>query len=299
MKKYFIALVLVGLFFSLPRILFAQDFSAIEIKAIKISESIYIFEGSGGNIGVSVGTDGTLIIDDQFAPLSEKILAAIKNIGGDTPAFVLNTHWHGDHTGGNQEFGKDAHIIAHENVRTLLETRQIIEQFNMVSEPHPKEALPVITFSKDLTLHFNDETIRVIHVPGGHTDGDSVIFFEKAGVVHMGDLFFSGMFPFIDLDHGGNVERFTANVKKILDELPADAIIIPGHGPLSGITELRAYHRMLVATSEIIHTALKEGKTAEDIKQEGVLEEWDEWSTGVLSTDRWIDIAYRSLSRSN
>ena len=207
-----------------------DDFSKVEIKATKISGNVYMLEGSGGNIGVSVGTDGILIVDDQFAPLAEKIRAALKTLGDGKLKFILNTHWHGDHTGGNAQFGREAPIIAHDNVRKRLSTEQRSELFKQTTPASPKEALPVITFDQSLSVHFNGEEIRVIHFPHGHTDGDSVIFFTTSNVVHLGDDFFAGRFPFVDLESGGSVQGLTKNIADIIPKIPAGAKLIPGHG---------------------------------------------------------------------
>jgi len=230
-------------FLLLPSLCNAQDdFSKVQIKATKISGNVYMLEGSGGNIGVSVGEDGILIVDDQFAPLADKIRAALKTLGEGKLKFILNTHWHGDHTGGNAQFGRDAPIIAHDNVRKRLSTEQRSEIFKNTTPASPKDALPVITFDQSLSVHFNGEEIKVIHFPHGHTDGDSVIFFTTSNVVHMGDDFFSGRFPFVDLDSGGSVEGLTKNIAEIIPKLPAGVKLIPGHGPISTVDDLKSYY---------------------------------------------------------
>jgi glyoxylase-like metal-dependent hydrolase (beta-lactamase superfamily II) len=271
-----------------------DDFSKVEIKVTKAAGNIYMLQGAGGNIGVSVGADGILIVDDQFAPLADKIRAALKTLGEGKLKFVLNTHWHGDHTGGNAKFSPEAPIIAHRNVRRRLETDQKV--MGEAVPPSPKEALPVITFDDALSVHFNGEEIRVIHFPHGHTDGDSVIFFTGSNVVHMGDDFFAGRFPFIDLDSGGSVEGATRNVGEILKKLPAGVKIIPGHGPLSTLEDLKLYHRMLVETTGLVRQRMSAGKTLDQIKAEGLPAEWTVWGSGFIKTDRWIETIYRSLS---
>jgi len=272
-----------------------QDFSKVEVKSTKVAGNVYMLEGSGGNIGVSVGADGILIVDDQFAPLADKIKAALKTLGEGKLKFVLNTHWHGDHTGGNAVFGPEAPIIAHDNVRNRLATEQKSEFFKRSTPASPKEALPVITFGQSLSVHFNGEEIRVIHFPHGHTDGDSVIFFTGSNVVHMGDDFFAGRFPFVDLESGGNVEGLIKNVGEILAKLPAGVKIIPGHGPISTAEDLKLYHRMLVETSEVVRKKLAANKTLDQIKTEGLPEEWKLWGTGFIKTEVWIETIYRSL----
>ena len=284
------------IFFLLASVSFARDFAKVEIKTTHVAGNIHMLEGAGGNIGISVGPDGLLMIDDQFAPLSEKIRAALDKLGKGKLKFLLNTHWHGDHTGGNAAFGKEATIIAHTNVRKRLQSRQEIKLFNMVSEPAPKVALPVITFDDSLSVHFNDEEIRVLHLPAGHTDGDSVILFTGSNVVHMGDQMFAGMFPFVDLGTGGDVEGYTKNVKSILDRVPENVKIIPGHGTLSGFNDLKAFHQMLVETTAFVRQRMAEGKDLEQIQAEGFPEKWTNWSGGVINANQWIGIVYKSLS---
>ncbi len=277
---------------------YAQDFSKVEIKVTKVAGNVYMLEGSGGNIGVSVGPDGILIVDDQFAPLAEKIKAALKTLGEGKLKFVLNTHYHGDHTGGNVVFGPDAPIIAQTNVRKRLSEEQKSKFFNRTTPPSPKEALPVITFDQAVSVFFNGEEIKVIHFPHGHTDGDSVIFFTGSNVVHMGDDFFNGRFPVVDLEAGGDVEGMTNNVGGIVERLSKvpGVKIIPGHGPLSDVEGLKAFHRMLVETTDIVRKRMAAGKTLEQIKAEGLPEEWKPWGSGFIKTDLWITLVYNSLS---
>lgn len=270
-----------------------RDFSKVEVKATKVAGNVYMLEGAGGNIGASVGPDGILIVDDQFAPLADKIRTALRVLDPGNLEFVLNTHWHGDHTGSNPVFGKEATIIAHDNVRKRLATEQTV--FGEKIPPLAKEGLPVITFGESLSIHFNGEEIKAIHFPHGHTDGDSVIFFTGANVVHMGDDFFVGRFPFVDLASGGSVQGLIANIEKVLAQVPADVKIIPGHGPLSTPADLKAYHRMLVETSGIVRTKMQAGKDLATIQKEGLPEEWKEWGSGFINTETWIQILHESL----
>lgn len=274
-----------------------NDLSKVEIKATKVNGNVYMLQGSGGNIGVSVGSDGILIVDDQFAPLADKIKATLKTLGEGKLKFILNTHWHGDHTGGNAQFGREAPIIAHDNVRKRLSTEQRLEFFKETVAASPKEAWPVITFDQSLSVHFNGEEIRVIHFPHGHTDGDSVIFFTTSNVVHMGDDFFAGSFPFVDLDSGGSVQGLTKNIGEIIPKLPAGAKLIPGHGPISTIDDLKAYHRMLIETTEIVRKKIAAKKTLEQIKKDGLPAEWKSWGEGFIKTDQWIAIVHGSLMK--
>lgn len=270
-----------------------RSFDDVKIKTTKVAGNIYMLEGSGGNIGVSAGPDGILIIDDQFAPLAKQIRTALKGIQMGELKFVLNTHFHGDHTGGNVEFGPEAPIIAHDNVRARLSSEQTV--LGRVNPPLPKEGLPVITFDKSLSIHFNGEEIKVIHYPHSHTDGDSVIFFTKSNVVHMGDLFFAGRFPFVDVGSGGNVLGLTNSIAALIDQVPADAKIIPGHGPLSSHEDLKQYHGMLMGTTAVVQDKLATGKTLEQIKAEGLPDEWKAWGSGFINEGQWIEIINASL----
>jgi glyoxylase-like metal-dependent hydrolase (beta-lactamase superfamily II) len=272
------------------------DFSKVQMKATKVAGNVYMLEGAGGNIGVSVGDDGLLIVDDQFAPLADKIRAALKGIADEKLKFILNTHWHGDHTGGNVVFGPEATIIAHDNVRKRLATEQKSTVFNTTTPPSPKEALPVITFDQSLSVHFNGEDIRAIHFPHGHTDGDSVIFFSASNVVHLGDDFFAGRFPFVDLESGGSVEGLVRNIGEIIAKIPADAKLIPGHGPISTIDDLKSYYRMLQQTTEVVRQKIAAGKTLDQIKSEGLPDEYKPWGQGFIKTDRWLETIYKSLA---
>lgn len=268
---------------------FAQrDFSGVEIKATKISGSVYMLTGAGGNIGVSAGEDGLVVIDDQYAPLAPKIEAALKAIEDKPVRFVLNTHYHGDHTGGNETFGgKSIPIVAHENVRKRLAAGSTSP--DNPRPPAPAAALPVVTFNDTLTIHLNGEDVKAVHMPHGHTDGDAVIWFTKSNVVHMGDDFFNGTFPFVDTANGGSVRGLIANLDKVLSTVPSDAKIIPGHGALSDKEGLRKFADTLKATLAVVEKGVKAGKTAEQMKSEKVLAEWDSWGQGFIKTDMWID----------
>ncbi|MFQ5510477.1 MAG: MBL fold metallo-hydrolase [Candidatus Krumholzibacteriia bacterium] len=266
----------------------------VSIKTTRVAGNVYMLEGSGGNIGVSVGADGILIVDDQFARLAEKIRAALRDISEGKLEFLLNTHWHGDHTGGNEVFGREATIIAHENVRKRMVTGA--KRPERTIEPSPEGALPVITFDSSLSLHFNGEEIKAIHAPQSHTDGDCVVYFTGSNVVHMGDLFFSGLFPFVDLASGGDVEGYIHSVKKVLDELSGGVKIIPGHGPLSTLDDLESFHTMLVETTRVIRARMKDGRSLDEIKDAGLGARWDSWSWSFIPTERWIETVYNSYS---
>jgi glyoxylase-like metal-dependent hydrolase (beta-lactamase superfamily II) len=272
-----------------------QDFSKVEIRVQKVAGTVYMLTGAGGNIGVSSGDDGIVIIDDQFAPLAPKIRAALKGISDKPIRFILNTHYHGDHTGGNEDFGHDAPIIAHDNVRKRLASGS--HALGRDVPPAPKGALPIVTFDATATVHVNGEDIRAVHFPHGHTDGDAVIYFTQSNVVHMGDDFFNGSFPFIDIENGGSAKGMLANVDKILAALPDDVKVIPGHGVLSDKAGLRAFANMLRGTTTAVENGIKAGKTLDQLKQEKVLGEWDSWGKGFITTDRFTEMLYSDLKK--
>lgn len=279
-----------------------QDFSKVEIKVTKVSGNIYMLEGQGGNIAASVGEDGIVIVDDEFAPLADKIQAALKNIGAtDKPVrFVINTHFHGDHTGGNVPFATSGStIIAQDNVRKRLETGGPGGNGGSMktqNDPQPKIALPIITFEKDVTVHLNGEDIRALHFPAGHTDGDAVIFFPKNNVVHMGDDFVRYGFPFVDVTNGGSVQGMAAACEKVAAMLPADVKVIPGHGELSNLDDVRAFAKMLRDTTTVVQKALDQHKTLDQMKSEKILAPWQKYGSGFINTDAYIETVYNSLT---
>src|SRR3954466_554466 len=246
-----------------------NDFSKVEIKVTKVAGNVYMLQGAGGNIGASVGEDGIVVVDDQYAPLADRIQAALKGVTDKPVRFIINTHYHGDHTGGNAYFQKQAPIIAQDNVRKRLESGGIAGNggsVRMENKPDAKEALPIITFDHDVTVHLNGEDIRALYFPAGHTDGDSIIFFPKSNVVHMGDDFVTYGFPFIDVDSGGSINGMIDGVEKVIAQVPADVKIIPGHGPVSSIDDVKAYLTMLKATRGVVAKALDDGKTLDQMK---------------------------------
>jgi len=276
-----------------------DDFSKVEIKVTKVAGSVYMLEGAGGNIGASVGEDGIVIVDDQYAPLAEKIQAALKGVTDKPVRFVINTHYHGDHTGGNAYFQKQAPVIAHDNVRKRLETGGTAGNrgsISKVNQPAAKDALPILTFDHDITVHLKDEDIRALHFPSGHTDGDSIIFFPKSNVVHMGDDFVRYGFPFIDLSGGGSVKGMIAALQEVISKLPPDVKVIPGHGQISNLDEVREYTKMLVDTSAVVEKGVQQGKTLDQLKQEKVLEPWKKWSGDFVSSDVFIETLYNDLA---
>jgi cyclase len=243
-----------------------QDFSKVEIKTEKLADGLHVLFGAGGNIGVSSGPDGVLVIDDDYAPLTDKILAAIKAISPQPVRFVLNTHWHGDHTGGNENLGKAGSVIvAHDNVRRRLSTEQFVAAFNLKVPASPQAALPVITYPQELTFHLNGDELHAVHVTPAHTDGDSFVHFRKARALHMGDTFFNGMYPFIDLSSGGSVDGMIAAADIGLKMADDCTRIIPGHGPVGDVAALRAFGNVLVTVRDRVQKLKSAGRTLEEV----------------------------------
>lgn len=275
-----------------------RDFSKVEIKTTKVAGSVYMLEGAGGNIGVSVGGDGVVVVDSQFAPLAPKIEAALRAVTDKPVRYLLNTHFHGDHVGGNAHLAtKGAEIVAHDNVRKRLVTGG--KNRWGAYEAAAKEALPIITFDSELAVHLNGEDIRAIHFPAGHTDGDAVIYFTQSNVVHMGDEFFVGRFPFVDIDSGGTVQGMIDGCKKVLAEVPDDVKIIAGHGPLSGKGELRAYVAMIEDTSAMVKAEIDNGQSLDQIKAKNLFAaKYPTFGEGFIKADVWAEILYQSLKSS-
>jgi glyoxylase-like metal-dependent hydrolase (beta-lactamase superfamily II) len=296
MKRIVFVVMAAVVLAALPARAQGSDFSKVEIKPTKVAGSIWMLQGAGGNIGVSSGPDGLLIVDDQFLPLADKIKAALKGISAEGKlAFVVNTHWHGDHTGGNRAFGKDATIIAQNNVRKRLTVSQ--DRDGHTPEPTPKEALPVVTFEDGVTIWWNGEEIDVVHVPHGHTDGDAVIFFKGSNVVHMGDQFFNGMFPFIDVSSGGDLTGYVKNVADMVARIPPDAKIIPGHGPLATVEDLKKFHTMLAKTTDYVRQEIAKGMTLEEAKKAGLPDEWKSYASDFITVEKWVETVYTSLKK--
>ena len=264
----------------------AQDrFADVEVKATAIKGSVHMLTGAGGNIGVSAGEDGVLIIDDQFAPLAEKIAAQLGQLGSDKPKYVINTHYHGDHTGSNAFFHshKGATILAHENVRVRLADDEKVKP----------EALPTITYEDGIKIYFNGETLHVMHLAVGHTDGDSVVWFEQPNVMHTGDLFFNGRFPYIDQGAGGNVEGYMDSVKQLLAKIDDETVIIPGHGDISNKQEYSAFLAMISETFNYVKALKQDGKTLDEVKAMGLDEKWADWGWNFISEEKWITTLYK------
>ena len=264
---------------------FSQDrFEKVEIEATALKGSVHMLTGMGGNIGVSAGDDGILIIDDQFAPLAEKIASALGELGSDKPKYVINTHYHGDHTGSNAFFHshKGATILAHDNVRVRLANDEKVSP----------DALPAITYENGIKLHFNGETIHIMHLESGHTDGDSIVWFEQPNVLHTGDLYFSGLFPFIDLNSGGTVKGYIESVKQVLAKIDDNTVLIPGHGALSNKAEYTSFLAMIEETFAFVKAQKAKGMNLEAITEAGLDSKWDKWAWSFISEEKWIATLY-------
>lgn len=267
----------------------------VNFKLEKVNGSVYVLFGRGGNIGVSYGDDGLMTIDTQFANIADKLKEQLRTLGTDKPKFVFNTHFHGDHTGGNPVFGRDAIIIAHDNVRKrLLST--VNPRTGQPKNPMAKVGLPMITFGTSLSVFFNGERVKAVHFKHGHTDGDTVVFFTGSNVVHLGDDFFVGRFPFVDLSGGGSVEGLVRNIGSLIQMIPADAKLIPGHGPVSTLDDLRDYHSMLVETTIIVRKQMKARKTLDQIKAAGFPEKFKQAGSGFINQNAWIETIYKSYT---
>jgi glyoxylase-like metal-dependent hydrolase (beta-lactamase superfamily II) len=275
------------------------DWKAVQVAAERVAGSVSVLRGRGGNIGVSAGEDGVFLVDDQYAPLTDKVKAAVASISDRPLRFVLNTHWHGDHTGGNENLGNaGVVVVAHENVRRRMSVEQFIAVFNEKVPPAPKGALPMVTFTEAVTFHMNGDDVRCFHVAPAHTDGDTVVHFQKADVIHTGDLFFNGMYPFIDVSSGGSLEGMIAAAEEILAMAGPGTRIIPGHGPLADKAALTAYHDMLVRVRDRVKPLVEAGKSLEEVKAAGPTKDLDErWAWEFITPDLWLKIVYESLAK--
>ncbi|MCO1335612.1 MBL fold metallo-hydrolase [Microbulbifer sp. OS29] len=279
----------------------AQDrFAGVEITSEPVSGNVYMLKGAGGNIAVLVGEDGTFMVDDQYAPLTTKIQKAVAGLAQQPLRFVINTHWHGDHTGGNENLGKSgALIVAHENVRKRVSTEQFIEAFQRTVEPSPPDALPVITFTDATTFYWNGDRVKVQHVGPAHTDGDSIVYFAEADVIHMGDVYFNGNYPFIDLSSGGSVNGMITAMDTALAMAGENTKIIPGHGPLSHRAELQQQRNILAELRDKVKAMVGEGQTRQEVIDAKPTAEFDaQYGQGFMTPDIWTGIVYDSLMRS-
>lgn len=267
----------------------------VTVRVTKVSGNVYMLQGRGGNIGAITGPDGILIVDDDYKVVSEKLSAALKELGSAYPRFIFNTHWHGDHTEGNGFFGKQSIIVAHSNVRKRMMDPPVI--FGQKTAPYAAHALPLVTYTESMSMHVNGDEVKAVHYPNGHTDGDTIVFFVKANVVHLGDDFFVRRFPFVDIDSGGSVQGMINNLASLIATLPADAKLIPGHGPLATLDDLKSYHQTIVETSKLVQDEMKAGKSLDEIKKAGLPEKYKEAGSGFIKTDMWIETIHRSYSK--
>ena len=274
------------------------DFSTVEMVTTDLGDGLFLLQGAGGNIALSVGEDGTFIVDDEFTPLTDKVRAAISAQTDAPVSFILNTHWHFDHTGGNESFGESgAVIIAHDNVRTRMSAPHVFELFDMTIPASPHAALPVITFADGLTLHLNGEEIEVNHVAPAHTDGDSLVQFHGANVIHMGDIFFNGVYPLVDISSGGTADGMIAAVDLALSMIDDDTRVIPGHGPLADKADLEAYREFLIGITAAIQAEIDAGKTVEEVLAANPTAPYDDaMAAGFLTSEQFVTIMYHALS---
>jgi len=276
---------------------FAQD-AETAIEIVDVAPGVHMLVGRGGNIGVSSGEDGVFLVDDQYAPLTPKILAAVAQISDDPVRFVLNTHWHGDHTGGNENLAsRGALLFAHHNVRERMGTEQVMEALGRTVPASPPAALPVVTFGADLTFHWNGGEIHAEHVAAAHTDGDAFVHFRGVDVIHAGDVFFAGRYPFIDVGSGGSLDGVIAAVDRILELAGADTAIIPGHGPLSDRAGLRRYREVLATAREKVAAAIAAGRSADEVVAARPLSDLDAtWGSGFVGPEAFLRAVYASLA---
>ena len=275
-----------------------DGFSDIEIQATQVAAGIYMLTGKGGNIGLSAGSDGVFLIDDQFAPLTDRVRAAIGRLSDQPVRFLLNTHWHPDHTGGNENLGNAGTVIvAHDNVRKRLSVDSFIKMFNMQTTATAAAGLPVITFNDAVSFHLNGEEIHVMHVMNAHTDGDAIVHFRGSNVIHAGDIYFSGMYPFIDTDSGGSVGGYIKAIDQVLALADDKTVIIPGHGKLSNKQELIGYRDMISTISERIQGLLDKQASLEQIQAGNPTGEYDEnYGGGMINNERFVEMIYRDMN---
>ncbi len=285
--------------FLVPGVIPQEEFDAIQIETHEVVPGILMLVGLGGNIGVSYGEDSTFMIDGQFGPLTEKILAAIRTCTDHPVQYVLNTHWHLDHVAANQSLAKRGlTILAHENVHKRLSVDQNLPTFKATVPAMPGVGLPRVTFSQDMSLHWNGDTINIFHAPHAHTDGDTIVHFKSSNVIHMSDTYFNGMYPIIDMDTGGTIEGMITVADQVLARSNENTKIIPGHGPLSGIKELQAYRDMLVTVRDAVTALIRQDMSQEEVIAQKPTAALDaDWAGGVLDPDTFVSHLYNLLTK--
>ena len=298
MKRVLMAFALVTMA-GAGSLLAQQNFDSVVVRSQPAGRGVHMLTGSGGNIALAVGDDFAFLVDDQFAPLTAKILAAVRGVTDKPVRFLVNTHWHGDHAGGNENMAKAGVIlVAHDNVRTRLSTEQFIAMFNTRVPPSPKGALPVVTFVESVTFHLGNETVHVVHVPPAHTDGDAIVHFAQANTIHMGDNYFKDMYPFVDLDSGGSFEGVIRAVDIAMGYANDSTRIIPGHGPMATRADLKKYRDVLVQVRDRVAALIRQGKTKEQVIAAKPTAEWDgTWGAGFMKPDVFLGIVYLSLKK--
>ena len=270
----------------------------IKIKTIPLADNVYMLMGAGGNLGLSVGEDGALLVDAEYAPLTEKVTAAVKAVCQTPIRFVVNTHWHFDHVQGNENLARaGALIVAHENVRKRMSTEQTLGGLGRTVPPSPEAALPVITFSDALTFHWNGDEVRVMHVDPAHTDGDSFVYFPKANVLHVADVWFNNMYPFIDVNAGGSIDGMIKAADRALALANEETKIIPGHGPLGSVVELWEYRQMLATVRDRVRALVQQGKSRDEVIASKPTKDLDEKWAKAFAADAWIGIVYDGMSK--
>ncbi len=283
-----IRLITLSLVVTLSGVVYAEE-QEPSVSTTPIKDGLFLLQGRGGNVVASLGDDGVLLVDDDYAPYQPAYAAAIRELGGEGARFVINTHWHTDHTESNAAWAETGSVVmAHDNVRRRLSTDQDMKMRNRVIKAVPPAAWPLVTYDDSLALHVNGETVEVQHFPEGHTDGDSMVFFVEPNVVHTGDHFFKDRFPFVDMDSGGTVGGFIANIQALLDRVDDKTIIVPGHGTLANRGDLERYHNMMVETRDEVRAMQAQGMDLEAIKARGLDPKWESWGAGFINQDYWI-----------
>jgi len=298
MKRVLMAFALVTMA-GAGRLLAQQNFDSVVVRTQPAGRGVHMLTGSGGNIALAVGDDFAFLVDDQFAPLTAKILAAVRGVTDKPVRFLVNTHWHGDHAGGNENMAKAGVIlVAHDNVRTRMSTEQFTELFNRRSPPSPRGALPVVTFGESVTFHLGGETVHVVHVPPAHTDGDAIVHFVRANAIHMGDNYFKDVYPFVDLSSGGSFEGVIRAADIALGYANDSTRIIPGHGPLASRADLKKYRDVMVQVRDRVAALIRQGKTKEQVVAAKPTAEWDAtWGAGFMKPDVFLGIVYQSMTK--